>query len=275
MRGPEIMARTMSVPTARGGSTRKWEYHSRSDSHSRLACWTMVFDLMLECDVVRSAAESGRIGFRINHVMVGPINKTLDLVVTVTPPGRTLKNRRTFAGVGESLGIVLDQADRAALAALPPLMEDKREDISEVAIALEAKACMTEHVKSLPRLHAEILATGYLARLASRQCISVSYSMVNAAPTFVTPSGQGKINRHNQPEDARRVLEMLEKAVPIAGVDGRYGYDIVGATVIECANDGSPVRVVDCAPAPQRNDRIQYERMIRALCSEFRSRFRF
>jgi hypothetical protein len=63
----------------------------------------------------------------------------------------------------------LDDADRSALDALPPLFHDHAEEIAEVAVALEAKACMTEHIKSLPRLHAEVLATGYLAkeRLAS------------------------------------------------------------------------------------------------------------
>ena len=33
MRGPEILARTMSIATWRGSAPRAWQYHSRSDSH--------------------------------------------------------------------------------------------------------------------------------------------------------------------------------------------------------------------------------------------------
>ena len=53
MRGPDILARTMSVATTRGSSDRPWQYHSRSDNHSKVACWTVLFDLMRECDVFR------------------------------------------------------------------------------------------------------------------------------------------------------------------------------------------------------------------------------
>ena len=272
MRGPTILARSMSIATRRGKSPRAWQYHSRSDSHSKIACWTLLFDLLLECDVVREAAERGRLGFRINHAMIGQINKTLDLVITVVPPTRLQATRRTFAELSEVFGVALDETDRAALAGMPALYEEAVDDASEVAIAVEAKACMTEHIKSLPRLHAEILATGYLAKLAEPSCISVSYSLVNAASSFVSPSGKGEVNRHNQPEDARRVVQMLATAVPTASKSREYGYDVIGTTVVDCRNDGSPVTVVQGAPAPTLNDHTHYERMMRSLCSAYRKR---
>lgn len=274
MRGPALLARTLSVPTRRGVGSRAWQYHSRSDHHSKLACWAVMFDLLLECDAVRDAAARGRLGFGVNHTMVGPINKTLDLVLTVVQPNRTGRGRRSFAAVAGALGIVLDDEDRKALRSLPELFEEAAEDVSEVAVALEAKACMTEHVKSLPRLHAEILATGYLAKKAAPHCIAVSYSLVNAAPDFVTPSGAGKRNLHHQPEDARRVVEMIARAIPTANDVQAYGYDVIGVTVLECRNDGSRVRVLNKSPAPTTCDHVHYERMIRSLCSSFRSRFR-
>jgi len=264
----------MSVASTRGKGERGWQYHSRSDHHSKVACWAVLFDLMLECDVVRDAAQRGRLGFGINHTMVGPMNKTLDLVLTLAPPSRQFQKRRTFAEVAATLGLVFDDQDVVALQALPALEQDTAGDVSEVAIALEAKACMTEHVKSLPRLHAEILATGYLAKKAAPRSISVSYSLVNAAPFFLTPSGVGKRNDHHQPDDARRVVDMIARAVPTAHEVRDYGYDVVGVTVLDCRNDGSAVRVVEGAPAPSTNDHVHYERMIRSLCAEFRSRFR-
>lgn len=274
MRGPDILARTMSAGTHRGAGGRLWQYHSRSDSHSKVACWTLLFDLLVECDAIRDAAGRGAIGFGINHVMVGPINKTLDLVVTIVPPHRRQASRATFVALGAQLGVVLDDTDRMMLEGLPALEQDRRDDVSEVAIAVEAKACMTEHIKSLPRLHAEILATGYLARKASPRCITVSYNLINAAPTFVTPSGDGKVNLHSQPGDARKVAQMIRTAVPTVSDARDYGYDIIGVTVVDCRNDGSPVTVsADPAVAPTSSERTNYDRMIRSLCSEFRGRF--
>lgn len=274
MRGPEILARTMSRATRKGASARAWQYHSRSDSHSRVACWTVLFDLLIECDAMQDAVRQGRAGFGINHVMVGPINKTLDLVVTRIPPGRRERDRGTFAEMAQALGIVLDDEDRRVLAQLPLLEQDHRDDDSEVAIALEAKACMTEHLKSLPRLHAEILATGYLAKRAVPQCISVSYSLVNCATSFVSPSGKDKANLHGQPECARRVVDMIDRAVPTLTESRDYGYDVVGVTLVNCRNDGSPVTIVEdsrIGAGPQHH--LHYSRMIRSLCSQFRGRF--
>lgn len=274
MRGPEILVRTMSVPSTRGSSTRAWQYHSRSDRHSKVACWTMLFDLLLECDVIRRRAEEGRLGFGINYVMVGPINKTLDLVLTVLPPSRPQAKRRSFADLVDVYEIVLDDSDRAALKGLPIVEEDLPDDVSEVSIAMEAKACMTEHVKSLPRLHAEILATGYLAKRAAPHCISVSYSLVNAAPVFRTPSGNGQqVNTHSQPDDARRVVKMLSEALPLAADSKQLGFDAIGVTVIKCQNDGTPVVLEADPPAPGKTDHVHYDRMIRSVCASFRSQF--
>ena len=272
MRGPTILARSMSIATRRGKSPRAWQYHSRSDSHSKIACWTLLFDLLLECDAVRDAAKQGRLGFGINHLMVGPINKTLDMVLTVVPPSRAIARRKTFAEMVDTHEIALDDADRLALAALPILYTDRKDDISEVAVAVEAKACMTKHISAIPRLFAEILATGYLAKRAAPRCISVSYALINAAPTFVSPSGKKKVTRHNQPEDTRRVVQMISQAIPTASDSRDCGYDVTGTTVIDCRNDGSPVTVVRGDPAPANNDRTNYERMMRSLCSEFRGR---
>jgi hypothetical protein len=223
---------------------------------------------------LRDSAAAGKLGFGINHVMVGPINKTLDLVITLAPPSRVARQRRAFADFVDVFGVALSDDDRAALRALPVLLHDHADDIAEVAVALEAKACMTEHVKSLPRLHAEILATGYLAKKAVPRCITASYSLVNSATSFVTPSGKGKPNVHRQPDDARRVAEMIRSAVPTVSDARDYGYDVVGLTVLDCRNDGSPVTVVhDPAVAPAASDRVHYERMVRALCSEYRARF--
>ncbi len=275
MIGPTILARSMSIATRRGSDERAWQYHSRSDKHSKLACWTLLLDLLSECDVLRAAAAAGRIGFAINYLMVGPINKTLDLVVTLNPKHKLGTKRRTFVDLMMEYGVELSEDERVVLAALPELYEDVARNASEVAIALEAKACMTEHVKSLPRLHAEIVATGLLAKQAASHCILGAYALVNSSPTFISPGAKG-VNQHRPEDFASKVVGMLQSAIPMIGPTANlgFGFDALGVTVIECRNDGSPVSVVENrAPAPPIDSHVHYEHMIRKLCSAFRSRF--
>jgi hypothetical protein len=131
---------------------------------------------------------------------------------------------------------------------------------------------MTEHVKALPRLHAEILATGYLAKLAAPHCILASYTLVNSATTFRAPSDSVRTNTHGA-GDAARVVEMLALAVPLArNLQNLIGYDVVGTTVIECRNDGSPVTVDVGFAWPDRAAHVRYERLVRGICSEYRAR---
>ena len=273
MYGPDIVARTVSKPTRRGKKRRAWQYHGRSDVHSKIACWAVLFDLLDSCDVFADHAAQGKVSFAVNHLLVGPISKKLDLVVCKIPKRRKASSRRTFAQVGAHFGIQLSADEREILNALPTMAEELSSDVSEVLVALEAKACFTDHVGAMPRLHAEILATGYLAKQAARRCITVSYTLVNGARTFVSPGKRGTVKQHNQPHDAEVVLGMLGRAIPRAHDQPRFGYDVIGASLIDCNNDGSPVLVINAPPAPQATDFIYYERMIHTLCSDYRSKF--
>lgn len=272
MFGPEIVARTLSRPTARGASPKEWQYHGRSDAHSKVACWAVLFDMLNSCDIFRTHAEERKISFAVNHLMVGPINKKLDLVVCAPNSNRLKASRRSFAELAAAFRIVLSRDEAAILAGMPQLEGELSHDVSEVLIALEAKACFTDLVKSIPRLHAEILATGYLAKQAAPSCLTVSYTLVNGATTFMSP-GKAEPSDHNQPSDARNVMEMIRKAIPRAAADRVFGYDAIGATLVECRNDGSRVAVAEGDPAPSTSDFINYGRMISSLCGAYRHRF--
>lgn len=275
MRGPEIIARTMSVATARGSKRggSAWQYHSRSDHHSKLACWALMFDLLQECDVLRKAAADGRIAFAVNHAMVGPINKTLDMVVTLADAQRAGAPTESFAGMADQFGIRLSEDDRLALQQLPSILMVRKDDASEVVIALEAKACMTEHVKSIPRLHARILAASFVANSVAPGCLTALFMLVNASDIFCMPGASGKMVQHKQPDDAARVIEMLSHAVPLMSERGGYGYDAIGATVIVCRNDSSPVRVIASESFANIKSPVHYDRMVYSIGSAFRRRY--
>jgi hypothetical protein len=235
----------------------------------------LLLDLLASCEPFQEDAQAGRLGFRINCLMVGPINKTLDLVVTRAGARRVPSPRRTFRDLAAVYGIVLDTPEERMLSLLPNLEEDRADEVSENALAIEAKACMTEHVKSLPRLHAEILATGYLAKRAAPHCLTAAYVLVNSADSFRSPGASERINRHRQPDDARRIIDMLSTAIPRAEASNAYGYDAIGVTSIVCRNDGSQVNV-DVRPAVSASlqEHVHYEHMIASLCSAYRRAFR-
>jgi hypothetical protein len=275
MYGPEIIARTMSIPTRRGKKSRKrWQYHGRSDAHSKIACWALLFDLLHSCDEFKGQARRGKVRFAVNHLMVGPINKTLDLVVCASADSDATLPRRSFLDLGREYGVQLSPAETALANEVPQFAEEHNDDLSEVLVALEAKACFTDLQGSIPRLHAEILATGYLARESTPSCITASYTLVNGSPRFTSPGKKGTIKHSRQPLETLVVLEMIRKAIPRAKSYPHFGYDAIGATVVDCANDGSPVTVLTSTPAPNTNDFIHYDRMIKSLCSAFRHRYR-
>ncbi|HLV61479.1 MAG TPA: hypothetical protein VKY51_08790, partial [Fredinandcohnia sp.] len=138
MYGPAILARSLSVPAPMGASGAKYQYHSRGDRHSKIACWGIVFDLLTHSNVLARHAREGRIGFGINHEMRDFENdrkKDLDLVLCTPAAGQPLKTTRTFKSYADEKGIILSKAEKALLAKLPDLQQTP---VGTVEIALEA-----------------------------------------------------------------------------------------------------------------------------------------
>jgi hypothetical protein len=149
MRGPAILVRTLSTASRRDRSDNLWQYHSRSDHHSKVACWGIIFDLLVATPLLRRHVEGGVVCFGINHEMrdfVHDRKKNLDLVLC-TPNGT--HSNDTLASIAAGYGILLTDEERAAFDKLPVLV---RAPVGSVVMALEAKACMTAHQRALPRL---------------------------------------------------------------------------------------------------------------------------
>ena len=82
--GPDILVRTLSSPHVTDKHGNAWSYHSRSDHHSKVACWGIVFDFLRASGLFRKHVGEGRVGFGINHEMrdfVTGRKKNLDLVL--------------------------------------------------------------------------------------------------------------------------------------------------------------------------------------------------
>ncbi|GIU95182.1 MAG: hypothetical protein KatS3mg012_1639 [Gaiellaceae bacterium] len=277
MDGPDIIVSSLSVPQPRGPSKTPWQYHSRSDLHSKVACWAVLFDLLQHSALMRSHARSGKIVFGINHELrdfATARKKVLDLVVA-RPSGPTTKE--TLADLARRYRVVLDSAQAARLATLPEL---RRAPVGAVLMALEAKAAMTEHVKALPRLYDELNSSHQTIHGASRQALAVGLVMINAASTFVSPDlnkvpgAEVVLSKHSQPAAAAAVVAKVRE-IPRRTASATEGYDGLGIIVISAINDGTtPVSLVTAPPAPPPGDIFYYDNMITRVANEYDTTFK-
>lgn len=276
MYGPTILVRTMSKPRRTGKSGAMWQYHSRSDHHSKVACWGILFDLLRESPVLREHVASGAVVFGLNHEMKDfkhDRKKDLDLVLA-RPRGVPKPGASGFRALVKDYGIELTAEEKKILEGLPDI---RKADVGSVQVALEAKACMTEHVKALPRLYDELNSSHETIHAAAEEAIAVGFVMINLADEFRSPGRQtGRkvvMTVHDQPAVTGRVVGKISE-MPRRTKLGDQGFDAVSIVVVECRNDVSPVRLVQKTPAPAAGDIYEYGAMIRRVAQLYASRFR-
>ena len=279
MYGPSILARTMSFARPRGKSGARWQYHSRSDHHSKVACWGILFDLLNESAVLKDHVSSGAVIFGLNHEMKDfKHNRKKDLDLVLARPRGVLKpGGLGFRSLVKKNGVELTAEEKKILDALPDV---RLGDVGAVQVALEAKACMTEHVKALPRLYDELNSSHETIHASAEEAIAVGFVMVNLAGEFVSPGRQSTsrkakpiMNLHEQPAVTERVIGKIHE-MPRRTKQGEQGFDALSIVVVDCKNDGSPVRLVTKPPAPRPGEIYDYEVMIRRAAQVYASRFR-
>lgn len=275
MEGPSIVAASLSTPFVTDRHGRTWQYHSRSDRHSKVACWVVIFDLLQASRLLPDHVARGHVVFGLNHEMrefTTNRKKKLDLVLCSPREGH-MHPSATFANVREQFGIVLNATQREALDELPVARQG---EVGQVRIALEAKAAMTAHIRAIPRLFDELNSSHHTVHASSDVAIAGGLVMVNTAPTFVS-SDLNKLGHSvpdvvsvNQPHGPDRVLEKIGE-IPRRRRSGEDGFDALGVILVDMPNDGTAVRVV---PGPSNGGSIfRYEQMIARLAECYDSRF--
>ena len=277
MHGPDILARFLAQPGPPDKYGNRWQYHSRSDRHSKVGSWGVGLDLLATSSLLRRHAEAGKIVLGVNHTMTDFATgrkKDLDLVIA-RPAGPA--GTRSFAGLPTDYGIVLSDLERGVLEALPLLPVGT---VGAVLVALEAKACMTAHVKSLPRLYDELNSSHLCVHGASRQALAIGYVQVNVAEEFISPVVNNRplgpvppvVTRHRQPADTERVLRKVAE-IPRRSASSESGFDGIGITVLDLRNDGGSVRILSGPPAPQPGDSFHYGSMVVRMANEYDTTF--
>ena len=282
MDGPQIIARTLSqmgnVTDRRGN---QWQYFSRSDHHSKTACWAFLFDLLEHCRLLSEHAAQGLIGFGINHQMRDfKLNNKKDLDLVVCRPRHGADPRaknRTFAMLADEYNISLTVQQRQRLSNLPSLAQVP---VGNVLIALEAKAAMTSHVKACPRLFDELNSSHQIVHGDSGSAIAAGLTLVNLAEEFVSPDSNkidlskhaAKVSIHKQPADAIRIIQTI-RDLPRRSSTAEVGFDGIAVLVLDFRNDGGPVKFVDGYPSPAPDSILNYDSLVGRVCHLYQSRF--
>jgi hypothetical protein len=276
MFGEAILARSITAARIKDAHGNAWQYHSRSDRHSKMACWAVLFDLLQTCSLLRDQVAAGKVGFGINHEMRDykqDRKKNLDLVLC-THQGAV--SALSFAAYGEGCGVILTPQETELLEKLPKM---RQAGVTNVLVALEAKACMTEHVKAVPRLHDELSSSHQTIHGDTGGAIAAGYVLINCADSFISPDRNRKrvrggkfiVNAHRQPAAAEKSLAAIVK-IPRRSMDSQVGFDGVGVTMLRCANDGSEVSVDELANA-KITDILKYESFVTRLAHLYATKF--
>lgn len=272
MQGAQIVAHSLSQPGTADRYGNLWQYHSRSDRHSKVACWSVLFEMLQHSALLRRHVEAGRVVFGVNQEMRDyrtNRTKNLDLVIAVPASSVPLDRPVTFADLAARWSVRLTDEQQRALATLPVFVNGMT---GVVLVALEAKACMTAHIKALPRLFDELNSSHATIHANTDGALAVGFAMVNLSPTFISPDLNKHdlglvppvVSTHRQPLWASRAVDKL-KELPRRTGRGQEGFDSFGIVVVDMANDGTPVQVVSAMPAPQPADVFHYDQMLRRL----------
>lgn len=279
--GPEIIARTLSNPNVAGRNGRRWQYNSRSDHHSKVACWAVMFDLLSASSLLQKHVREGKVGFGINRELndwASNRRKNLDLVVARTD-GAEGKATVNLAKMAADYRIDLSEQEAAHLAELPSVGATSVAGAT-VLVALEAKACMTSHIKARPRLYDELTSSYQTVHGDNAHALAIGLVMVNHAPTFISPDlnkvigVDDVISEHRQPHCTEQVIAKVEEIRRRPGpASNQPGFDALGILTVDLRNDGSAVDLVSESPAPQPNSPFHYASMIRRAAQVYDTSF--
>ena len=277
--GLPIMARAMSVARPGSGNKgfkggRSWQYHPRSDLHSKIAYWCIAFDMLRMSPALQRHAAAKQVGIGINHTMTDFArgrSKDLDMVLCraeQSPNGPSLRH------LAIQHRIPLEAGERHELEALPDIPAAAS---ATVLVAMEAKACMTAFRKAAPRLHSELDSSHWTIHGDTDHAIAAGFAMVNVADAFVSPlvniqlgtDDEPTLNRHRQPRDAEWVIAKLAE-LPYRSQVGTPGFDAFGVVPVNCRNDGSPVIISDVPPIQPA---FRYDQFVERLAGIYAARF--
>lgn len=222
-------------------------YHPRSDKHSNVLAQGIVDDLVKHCPTIRERAAAGELVYDLNFTLrAGTADWNVDLVLgapqlgTQPPPTGTRIHRQAP---------------------------------SNVQIAIELKAVMTEHRKAVKNRKRDLEAHHEHVHNYNNNAIAGGLLIVNAAPTFKSPL-RPELTVHKNP--AKLVAHCVSefRSVAVRGGQTGYGLEAKCALVVSVDNVNLAGACYDTtAPAVPIGDPLHYDSFIRTICELYTRRF--
>lgn len=153
----------------------------------------------------------------------------------------------------------------------------RQKEVGEVLVSCEAKAVMTEHKKSQPRLYDELNSSHRIVHEGRRDAIAAGITLVNIASTFVSPLRNQRpdlplhVTAHKQPQAAENMVKHL-RGLPIRDSVDEEGFDAYCTVVVECDNQ-SGCNLWTALPAPQAGDPDHYQIFVKRIARFYTERF--
>ncbi|MGC3971635.1 MAG: hypothetical protein QM775_31105 [Pirellulales bacterium] len=231
----------------------EYRYHPRSDSHSIAICKLVVEDLVNACPLLAEHARLGKVVYGVNVEYMWP---------------RSSKTKTIDLALGFPVDTVVD---------LLPGFPIAEAAMRQVIFSCEAKACMTEHSKSQPRIFDELSSSHAIVHAGDNNAIAAGITVVNIANRFVSPLRQ-KIpgaalewTNHTQPRAATNMVNHL-RGLPIRSSLDEPGFDAFATIVIDCDNQ-QPAGLINAPPAPQPGERDHYDTFVESIARAYTERF--
>lgn len=253
MSAPERFAAWLSTYRKVDKWGHTYAYHPRSDAHSIELCRLVLEDIIEQCPLIREQASRGQVAWGTNVEFTWPNGKK------------------------KAIDLALGRPDGTTPTASKKSKKPKTVPFSEVYLSCEAKAIMTEHGKSEPRVFDELSSSHEIVHKGRADAIAAGIAVVNISPTFVSPTRNQRkgddleVTKHRQPDVARNMIQHL-RGLAIREEVGEVGFDAYCTIVIDCDNQ-TRAELYTRAPAPQPGDADHYDTFLDRLVRFYSERF--
>ncbi len=227
---------------------------------SQKLCEFIVRDIYDACPVLQEQSKRGEAAYTLDKRFVWK---------------RTGKPKKSDLAIGHPEGDIELET---------PYGIPKAEALRSVLISLEAKATMTEHNKSKPRLTDELTSSYEIVNRGYPKAIAAGLEVLNIAVRYVSPTRQQGteepiITKHNQPYAATDVINHLRRDLVIRNDITEIGFDAMAIVVVNVENlpleiEPNPkVEIWTNPPAPQPNEPLHYETFVSRIARLYAERF--
>lgn len=220
-------------------------YHPRSSKHGDAMCEFLLNDLYTSCSAFKLLADDNRIVFQTNYT-VNPNSATRWTIDLVVGPGR-----------GERL---LQQT----IAKGNP---------SEIWLAVDAKAIMTEHGKARRNRQRDLNSMAEILHRMRPSPIAGAYVAINMSSHFRSPLRTEELEHRNIERIVASTIPLFKEILRDER-SGRPGLEAIGVSVVDYSNHlGSECKLIEDPPAPDFSSPLHYQAFLSKICREFTNRF--